>query len=233
MATRTPAPRRRVRSTKDSVLVHDIRNLGLRLSLLLSNMEEHYGDPDFKRSAADLLQSTVQKLDGIARSWSSRGDSVLIKVPLELNDLLQEILRTCRPRGLAAAPRVSASFAEVPPVWGDPYYLRDAFQSVVQNAQEAAASSVTIRTGLERRGARVFAMVEVEDDGPGMSGEFVRRRLFRPFQTTKPGGVGLGLYTARRILRHHRGDVEVKSAEGEGTRIRLLLPLPLARGRRV
>jgi len=231
MATRTPAPRRRVRSTKDSVLIHDIRNLGLRLSLLLSNMEEHYGDPDFKRSAADLLQSTVQKLDGIARSWSSRGDSVLIKVPLELNDLLREILRTCRPRGRSAAPRVSESFAEVPPVWGDPYYLRDAFQSVVQNALEAAAGSVSVRTGLERRGARRFAVVEVEDDGPGMSSDFVRRRLFRPFQTMKPEGVGLGLYTARRILRHHRGDVEVKSAEGEGTRVRLFLPLPAARGR--
>lgn len=232
MVTRTPARRRRVRSTKDSVLIHDIRNLGLRLSLLLSNMEEHYGDPDFKRSAADLLQSTVQKLDGIARSWSSHDDSVLIKVPLELNDLLQEILRTCRPRG-RSAPRMSASFAEVPGIWGDPYYLREAIQSVVQNAQEAAASSVTVRTGLERRGARDFAIVEVEDDGPGMSGEFVRRRLFRPFQTTKPEGVGLGLYTARRIVRHHRGDVEVKSAEGEGTRVRLLLPLPSARGRRV
>ena len=152
-------------------------------------------------------------------------------MPLELNDLLQEVLRTCRPRG-RSAPRVGASFAEIPRVWGDPYYLREAIQSVVQNAQEAAASSVSVRTILERRGTRDFAVVEVEDDGPGMSAEFVRRRLFRPFQTTKPEGVGLGLYTARRILRHHRGDVEVKTAEGEGTRIRLLLPLPAARGRR-
>ena len=196
-------------------------------------MEEHYGDPDFKRSAADLLQSTVQKLDGIARSWSSRTDSVLIKVPLDLNDLLREALRTCQPRGRAPTPRMNASFAGIPGIWGDPYYLREAIQSVVQNAQEAAAASVTVRTGLERRGTRNFAFVEVEDDGPGMSGEFLRRRLFRPFQTTKPEGVGLGLYTARRILRHHRGDVEVKSAEGEGTRVRLLLPLPAARGRRV
>lgn len=232
MATRTSAPRRRIRATKDSVLIHDIRNLGLRLSLLLSNMEEHYDDPDFKRSAADLLQSTVQKLDRIARSWSSRGDSVLIKVPLELNDLVQEVLRTCRPRGRVSPPRVNASLAEVPRVWGDPYYLRDAFQSVVQNALEAAAGSVIVRTGLERRGARNFAVVEVEDDGPGMSGDFVRQRLFRPFQTMKLGGVGLGLYTARRILRHHRGDVEVRSAEGEGTSVRLLLPLPALRGRR-
>jgi signal transduction histidine kinase len=233
MATRSPAPRRRVRSTKDSVLIHDIRNLGLRLSLLLSNMEEHYGDPDFQKSAADLLQSTVQKLDGIARSWSARADSVLIKVPLDLNDLLREALRTCQPRGRASTPRMSTNFGEVPGIWGDAYYLREAIQSVVQNAQEAASSSVAVRSGLERRGARDFAMVEVEDDGPGMSGEFVKRRLFRPFQTTKPGGVGLGLYTARRILRHHRGDVEVESAEGEGTRVRLLLPLQAARGRRV
>ena len=232
MATRTSAPRRRIRATKDSVLIHDIRNLGLRLSLLLSNMEEHYDDPDFKRSAADLLQSTVQKLDGIAKSWSSRGDSVLIKVPLELNDLVQEVLRTCRPRGRVSAPRVSASFAEVPRVWGDPYYLREAIQSVVQNAQEAAATCVAVRTILEKRGAKDFAVVEVEDDGPGMPADFVRRRLFRPFQTMKPEGVGLGLYTARRILRHHRGDVEVRSAEGEGTCVRLLLPLPAPRGRR-
>jgi signal transduction histidine kinase len=232
MATRTSSPRRRIRATKDSVLIHDIRNLGLRLSLLLSNMEEHYEDPDFKRSAADLLQSTVQKLDGIARSWSSRGDTVLIKVPLGLNDLLQEVLRTCQPRGRASAPSVNATFTEVPPVWGDPHYLRDAIQSVVQNAQEAAATCVTVRTGLERRGARDFAVVEVEDDGPGMPADFVRRRLFRPFQTMKAEGVGLGLYTARRILRHHRGDIEVRSAEGKGTCVRLLLPLPARRGRR-
>ncbi len=232
MAKRASAPRRRIRATKDSVLIHDIRNVGLRLSLLLSNMEEHYEDPDFKRSAADLLQSTVQKLDGIARSWSARGDSVLIKVPLELNALVQEVLRTCRPRGRVSAPRVSASFTEVPRVWGDAYYLREAIQSVVQNAQEAAASCVEVRTGLERRGARDFAVVEVEDDGPGIPADFVRRRLFRPFQTMKPDGVGLGLYTARRILRHHRGDVEVRSAEGEGTCTRLLLPLPAPRGRR-
>jgi signal transduction histidine kinase len=231
MVTRIPAPRR-IRSTKESVLIHDIRNLGLRLSLLLSNLEEHYDDPDFKRSASDLLRSTVQKLEGIAGSWASHRDSVLIKVPLDLNDLLKEVLRTCRPRGRSAGLSVNASFAEFPPVWGDPYYLRDALQSIVQNAQEAAASSVTVRTVLERREERSFAVVEVEDDGPGMSSTFVKRRLFRPFQTMKSGGVGLGLYTARRILRHHRGDVEVRSVEGEGTSVRLLLPLPGPRGRR-
>ena len=64
MATRTPVRRRRIRSTKDSVLIHDIRNLELRLSLLLSNMEEHYGDPDFKKSAATTRGATCGKRQG-------------------------------------------------------------------------------------------------------------------------------------------------------------------------
>jgi signal transduction histidine kinase len=231
MPKRRSGPRPRVGSTQDSVLLHDLRNLGLRLNLLVSNMDEHYDDPDFKKSATDLLKATVEKLDGIARTWSAHRDSVLIKVRIGLNDVVQEVVRTCRPRG-RSAPRMTVSFAEVPGIWGDPHYLHEAIQSVIQNAQEAAASCVAVRTGLERRGTRDFAVVEVEDDGPGMSAAFVRRRLFRPFQTTKPGGVGLGLYTARRILRHHRGDVEVRSAEGEGTRVRLLVPLQAARGRR-
>lgn len=231
MPKRAPRPQRRVRSTQDSILLHDIRNLEGRLTLLLSNMEEHYGDPDFKNSATDLLKATVQKLDGIARMWSAHREAVLIKVPLGLTDLLQEVVRTCRPRG-RSAPRMTTSFEEVPGIWGDPYYLHEAIQSVIQNAQEAATSCVTVRTSVERRGARDFAVVEVVDDGPGITTEFARRRLFRPFQTTKPGGVGLGLYAARRVLRHHRGDVEVRSAEGAGTCVRLLLPLQTARGRR-
>ena len=98
MPRRAPRPQRRVGSTRDSILLHDIRNLESRLTLLLSNMEEHYGDPDFKNSATDLLKATVQKLDGIATMWSAHREAVLIKVPLGLNDLVKEVVRTCRPR---------------------------------------------------------------------------------------------------------------------------------------
>ena len=58
-----------------------------------------------------------------------------------------------------------------------------------------------------------------------MSEEFVRDRLLRPFQTTKPEGVGLGLYTSSQILLFHRGDLVVESRPGEGTRVRAILPV--------
>lgn len=217
------AQRRRnpLRAAADSVLLHDMRNMGQRLNLLLSNLDEHYGDPEFKRSVASLLQSTVEKLDAMATQWAGRR-GVLIKVPLDLNSLLAELLASTGTKG--AAGDVAAEFGEVPRVWGDPYLLRDAVESILENALEAATSSVRVRTAVETRGRRRRTVLEIEDDGPGMSEEFLTRRLFRPFQTTKPDGVGLGLYSARQIVGLHRGTIGVRSAPGAGTTVRIALP---------
>jgi signal transduction histidine kinase len=164
----------------------------------------------------------VEKLDAMATQWAARRGGVLIKVPLDLNDLLGELLTSARTKGGAAS--VAAEFGELPRVWGDPYLLREAFESVLDNAREAAASSVRVRTMVETRGRRRQAVLEIEDDGPGMSADFLANRLFRPFQTTKPDGVGLGLYSASQIVGLHRGKIDVQSAPGAGTIVRIVLP---------
>jgi signal transduction histidine kinase len=83
---------------------------------------------------------------------------------------------------------------------------------------------VEVRSFVEKRGRRRTAVVEIQDDGPGMSEDFVQSRLFRPFQTTKPEGVGLGLYTSSQILLFHKGDLIVRSGPGAGTLVRVVLP---------
>jgi len=83
-----------LRAAADSVLLHDIRNMGQRLQLLLSNLDQRYGDPEFKESVAELLRSTVERLDTMATQWAGRRGGVLIKVPLDVNELLDELLRT-------------------------------------------------------------------------------------------------------------------------------------------
>ncbi|MGE5347557.1 MAG: ATP-binding protein [Acidithiobacillales bacterium] len=217
MTARRQSP---LRTAADSVLLHDMRNVGQRLNLLLSNLDEHYGDPEFKRSVAALLRSTVEKLDAMATQWAARR-GVLIKVPLDLNSLLAELLASTGTKG--AVGDVVTEFGEVPRVWGDPYLLREAFESVLENALEAAASSVHVRTRVETRRRR-RTVLEIEDDGPGMPEEFLTHRLFHPFQTTKPDGVGLGLYSARQIVGLHRGTIEVQSAPGAGTTVKIALP---------
>lgn len=230
MPARPRPSKRRLRSTMDSVLLHDMRNMGFRLGLVLENLEEHFGDPDFKRSVLELLQGTRDKLDTMVHRWTAHADSILIKVEVDMNDLVREALRVAHVRGGAGdgPPPVTTELTPLPRVWGDPHYLKDALLSIVQNALEAVApmgGRVIVRSYEERRGRKRTVVVEIEDDGPGMSDEFVRNRLFRPFQTTKPEGVGLGLYTSSQILLFHRGDLVVKSRPGEGTLVRVILPV--------
>jgi signal transduction histidine kinase len=104
--------------------------------------------------------------------------------------------------------------------------LRDAFVSLLENALEAAAPAgkVLIRSFRTGGKKRARAVVEVIDNGSGMSPEFVEQRLFRAFQTTKPDGVGLGFFTANQIVSLHRGTIRVSSMPGEGTVVRLSFP---------
>lgn len=230
MPDRRPRSSRKLRDAIDRVLIHDIKNMGFRLEMLRSNLEEHYGEPEFKRSVQELLAATAERLDRIVGRWATHEDAVLIKVALGINDLVREVAAAPTRRGgresESGGKPLSLALGDVPPVWGDPYFLRDALASLVDNAREAAgpAGRVLVRSFATGKGARRRVNIEIIDNGPGMSPEFVRDRLFRPFQTTKPDGVGLGVFTASQIVRHHRGTIRVRSGPGEGTVIRVSFP---------
>ena len=219
----------RLRSALDRVLVHDVKNMSFRLRLLLSNLDEHWADPEFRKTVRDLLASTVERLEEIAGRFIAHEDAVLIKVELDPNELVRRVAE--RPtrrgaRGASGGASISLALGEVPRVWGDPYYLTDAFQSLLENAYEAASpgGKVLIRTVAGGSARRRRAILEFIDNGAGMTPEFLRDRLFRDFETTKPQGVGLGLATAGHIVRFHRGSIRVLSHPGGGTLVRVSLP---------
>lgn len=222
--SRAPA---RLRSTLDRVLAHDVRNMSFRLRLLLSNLDEHWEDPDFRKTVSELLASTVERLEGIAGRFGVQEDAVLVKVSLDLNGLLREVAARPARRGRpAGGPTISLALGEVPPIWADPFYLRDALSSLVENAAEAAAPGgrVLVRSFAGGTGRRPRTLVEIIDNGAGMTPEFLRDRLFEPFATTKPHGVGLGLATAHQIVRFHHGSLRVLSQAGGGTLVRVSFP---------
>jgi signal transduction histidine kinase len=70
-----------------------------------------------------------------------------------------------------------------------------------------------------------WAVLAVADNGCGMSPEFLNRSLFRPFQTTKKAGLGIGMFQSKMIIEAHGGRIEVESEAGKGTTFRVLLPL--------
>ena len=81
------------------------------------------------------------------------------------------------------------------------------------------------RCGIVLRHDQRFVLVDIIDRGPGMTPDFVRDELFRPFRTSKREGSGIGAFQARELLREAGGDLIVLSRPGEGTTMRLLLPL--------
>jgi signal transduction histidine kinase len=216
------------------VLVHDVKNMGFRLQMLLLNLEENYGDPEFKKLVQSLLHSTVERLESIAGRYEAHQDAVLVKVALSPNDVLAVVAKaaTARIPRLRGAnpglppPKLALSLGSPPEIWGDPDYLREAIASLVDNALEAAGpgGKVLLRSMATGAKTRPRASLEIIDNGCGMAPDFVRERLFQPFETTKPNGVGLGLFTSQQIIRYHRGTLRVLSQPGGGTIIRVTFP---------
>jgi signal transduction histidine kinase len=222
-----PRSSARLRGTFDRVLVHDIKNLSFRLRLLLSNLDEHWADPEFRKTVRELLASSVERLEGIVGRFLAHEGAVLIKVELDVNGLVRQVAeRPARRGSRSGSTSFSLALGTLPRIWADPYYLGDAFASLLENAFEAAApeGKVLVRSYSGRSARRPRAVVEFIDTGTGMSPEFLRDRLFRPFETTKAQGVGLGLATASQIVRFHRGTIRILSQPGGGTMVRVSLP---------
>jgi signal transduction histidine kinase len=108
-------------------------------------------------------------------------------------------------------------------VQAQPEALEQALVHLVQNAVEASADGQPVLIQAKREGNEVA--IEVTDSGPGMTPEFVRSRLFKPFHSSKPGGFGIGAFEAREIVRAMGGRLEVESREGLGSRFAIRLPL--------
>jgi signal transduction histidine kinase len=101
--------------------------------------------------------------------------------------------------------------------------LEQVLLHLVQNAIDASTENSPVFVSVSNKGLN--GMIEVVDSGCGMSADFVRSRLFKPFDSTKQGGFGIGAYEARELVRAMRGRLEVESREGLGTRFAVILPL--------
>lgn len=223
--TTARASRISLQRTVDSVIVHDLKNLAFRLSALLQNMDMNYENPLFKTSMMEILADTIGKMDTIVKRFRDHQQQVIIKLRINLNDVLAAMLNTLPPKTFKQV-KIDTEFGELPSIWGDAFYLREAFSNLVENALDAMpeGGTLTLRTWRSdsRRKSRV--VVEISDTGVGITQEYLDSKLFQPFVTTKDQGMGLGLYTSQQIFALHHGQMEVESAPDEGTTFRILFP---------
>ena len=94
---------------------------------------------------------------------------------------------------------------------------------MIQNAIEATPRDGQVRVSLQRHADG--ALIAIADTGEGMSEEFIRERLFKPFETTKSAGMGIGVFESREYIDELGGRLEVSSVPGTGTTFHVILPL--------
>lgn len=203
-------------------IMHDIKNLVSQLSLLARNAERHADNPEFRADMIDTLQGSVGRLnDLLARlSQHHKGKAEPVRV-CELTDIVKRALaerKTGDNITLVATHPVEAL--------ADPARVSTILGHLVQNAIDASPPNAPVEVRV--RQAAQMASVSVVDTGSGISEEFLREKLFRPFSSDKEGGFGIGAYEAQMLARAMGGRIDVESQIGIGSRFTLYLPLAVA-----
>ena len=201
-------------------VVHDLKNLVAQLSLMLKNAERHRGNPRFQDDMFATVRHVEERMNKLLAQLStgSRGEENLR--PIQLAKVVERVVAANKAAGARIA--VHAADAAVATL-GYEQRLERVLGHLVQNAIDATRQSGEVRISVGAEGRD--AVIEVADSGCGMSEAFVRERLFRPFQTTKGNGMGIGAFEAAQYAKDMGGRIEVDSRPGAGTRFRLTFPL--------
>ena len=205
-----------------SYVMHDLKNLIAQLSLVVTNAGKHKHNPQFMEDAITTVDNSVNKMNRLLEHL--RSDVIQAQQEsgaVELCDTLAAVVQTMSAGRPVPTLDCQARNLHI-------HADRERFEAIIghliRNAQDATPDDGRIIVRLFRRNEH--AIVEVQDNGSGMDKEFIKERLFRPFDSTKgKSGMGIGVYETRDYIQKLGGDLEVISRLGEGTTFRMRLSI--------
>jgi putative PEP-CTERM system histidine kinase len=202
--------------------VHDLKNTASSLNLTLQNLPKHFDNPEFRTDALRSIGKSVDHIQSlISRLTLFRDKLEISKSAVDINGVVRSSLDSIK----SVALPVAVSLSEVKLVSGDADQLHKVILNLLLNARDALdpkkPGKIEVRT-VQENGC---VIVTVADNGVGMSPEFVARSLFRPFKTTKKGGIGIGMFQVKAIVQAHGGHINVESQPGRGTAFHVTLPI--------
>jgi putative PEP-CTERM system histidine kinase len=208
-------------SRLSTYVMHDLKNLIAQLSLVVTNSAKHGHNPQFMEDVIRTVDNSVNKMNKLLAHLRSDTMQAQQLEDIELCGALAEVVETMsngRP-----VPSLDCQVRDIP-LKANPDRFSAIIGHLIRNAQDATPDDGQIIVRLFGLGER--AIIEVQDTGDGMDKEFIRTRLFRPFDSTKgKAGMGIGVYEARDYVHRLGGDIEVISRVGEGTTFRIRLPI--------
>jgi putative PEP-CTERM system histidine kinase len=200
-------------------MMHDLKNSVAQLQLIVANAQRHKHNPEFVDDAIETIDNTVDRMTRLIEQLRQSAASASLQ-SVRFDDLIRNAVDRCSLRSPAPDLQMAGN-----PIFvkADHQRLSAVLEHVIRNAQDAApAGTVSVRVDSRSD----TALVVVTDTGKGMDPEFVRERLFRPFDSTKGSkGMGIGAYQTREYVQMLGGKVEVQSSPGSGTSFSISLPI--------
>ncbi len=200
-------------------IMHDLKNLIAQQALVVENAAKHRENPAFFEDAIRTIDNSVARMSNLLRKLQHNESNELRS--LELHRVLMEAVKKCKEHKPVPSLRLQNTDLRVN---ADQDRLIMTLTHIIKNAQEATPPSGYVDITLQRDDKN--AIILIEDNGAGMSQDFIKNQLFRPFVTTKSGkGMGIGAYQTREFIESLGGKVVVESTVGEGTTFIIHLPL--------
>jgi putative PEP-CTERM system histidine kinase len=200
-------------------MMHDLKNSVAQLQLIVANAERHKRKPEFIEDTVGTIANTVDRMNRLIDQIRNAPTNARTQV-IRLDELITSAVARCSLR--QPVPLLHREDGHAICVKADAERLSAVLEHVIRNAQDAAPEGqVSVRV-TEVEGE---AVIVVTDTGQGMDPEFVRERLFRPFDSTKGSkGMGIGAYQTREYVQMLGGHVQVQSTPGQGTSFSITLP---------
>jgi len=226
-----------------SFILHDLKNAVSMLSMMVENAEAHIKNPEFQRTMLETVSDVAERMKGLMSRISTvpwpgpglgggRSKQAVPNLQLvDINSIVKDALKKSK---VTHDPRIHVieHLRKIPPLRVDPEQIEKVILNLIVNAAEAMPQGgdliLTTKAGDSPCG---FVEVTVTDTGVGMSPDFIKYKLFKPFQTTKKKGLGIGLYHCREIVTAHGGEITVKSKLKEGTTFTIRFPLTFENAR--
>jgi len=200
-------------------VVHDLKNIVTQLSLMLKNAKRLGNNPEFQQDMLLTVENSLERMRQMMLQLREGATPPGTAFGVNLPEVVKRVQAVATARGRT----LEVLTLEPLKARGHDERLERIIGHVVQNAFDATDVTGRVAITLMRDGGR--AKVVVTDTGQGMTPEFVRDRLFKPFQTTKQAGMGIGAFESFQYVQELGGKIEVTSEVGKGTTVSLLLPL--------
>lgn len=203
-----------------AAVAHEIRNPLTPIKgfiTLLSDKREY--DPFF----IEVILSEINRIETIITEFLSLAKPNNRKMSgIQIDQLIVQVVNLIQTEALLENKQITVQMDSIPKIMGDENSIKQVLLNVLRNALESLEEQGTIAVSLQLE--EDYACIYVQDNGCGISKERLMK-IGEPFYSTKEKGTGLGLMTSINIIENHRGKIEIDSEEGEGTTVKIYLPV--------